>query len=360
MTLVPTAVWVALAALVLFALAAFLHYRYWVGRLEVPLEYGLVERLRTADGATIELRQVCASPDAPPSALPPVLLVHGIAIDHRNHDVTADVSLTRYLAAQGRDCWLLTLRSAMPRVRALPVRFDAMAKHDVPIGVREVLARTGASQLDYVGFSMGGILLYAVLGREVPSSSVRRVAIVGSPAIIRPPLSALGLARHLPIWSVPSLPIRFGARMVAFVADAFSTPLHRVVYNPDNVERGVTPAILMSIQDIPGALAWDFAHFAAGDGVVRYDGEPVTTSVGRNQQPAIFFAGGADRVAPPQCVRAAFESWGGGDKRFVELSVEAGAAGDYGHGDLAMGRHAVEDIFVPLAEFLATPSAAAP
>ncbi len=72
--------------------------------------------------------------------------------------------------------------------------------------------------------------------------------------------------------------------------------------------------------------------------------------------PAIFFAGGADRLAPESAVRAAYDAWGkktaSPSKRFVLLSLAKGASADYGHGDLAVGTRVVEEVFEPLAAFL--------
>ena len=53
-----------------------------------------------------------------------------------------------------------------------------MAEHDLPTAVAAILERTDAPQVDYVGFSMGGMLLYASLGHTLPAAQVRRVAIM--------------------------------------------------------------------------------------------------------------------------------------------------------------------------------------
>ena len=75
--------------------------------------------------------------------------------------------------------------------------------------------------------------------------------------------------------------------------------------------------------------------------------------------PVLFMAGAADRMAPPAAVRAAFEAWGTQsrdvNKRFVLLGREHGARGDYGHGDLAIGRHVHDEVFEPIAAFLEAP-----
>jgi polyhydroxyalkanoate synthase subunit PhaC len=100
---------VAAALLVLFTWA---HLRYWVRCLTLPLEYVACEVLPTADGSRIELRRVPRA-TREGEALPPVLLVHGIGANHRNNDLHPDASLARYLAALGRDVWLVTLRSGL-------------------------------------------------------------------------------------------------------------------------------------------------------------------------------------------------------------------------------------------------------
>src|SRR5689334_2995779 len=102
---------IALAALVLFLFAAWAHLRFWTRRLTLSLEYASSEQILTPDGATIELRRVPIPGAAKKAALPPVLLVHGLGANHRNQDLHPDFSLARYLAARGRDVWLLTLRS---------------------------------------------------------------------------------------------------------------------------------------------------------------------------------------------------------------------------------------------------------
>lgn len=365
----------ALALLAALVVAAVAHYRYWVRRLTVPLEYVHEERIETPDGSAIELRRVPPlrekrggavepAPEKLASALAqaPVLLVHGIGINHQNNDMLPDLSLARHLATEGRDCWLLTLRSgragARWRERGL-MRFERMARHDLPIGIDRVLELTGAPQLDYVGFSMGGMLLYGSIARTVDAAKVRKVVIIGSPAIVRPPwpLALFGWTRFLPWWLLPTIPLRLVSRMIAFAADWFpATPLHDLVYNPRNVERGIAGASLMTIQDMPAALAHDFARWSALGGPVDVEGRSIVERLEDLEIPALFFAGAADRLAPPESVRAAYDAWARDrpavEKTFVLLGREAGASEDYGHGDLAIGRRAREDVFEPVAAFL--------
>lgn len=354
--------WIALAVgLVVFAVTAWLHYSYWVRRFTIELEYELHERIATADGSFVELRRLPESEDRGRRG-PPVLLVHGLALNHRNNDMTEDLSLGRYLSRAGRDVWLLTLRSGREDLTWREERwvtFENMARHDVPLGVDEVLRRTGAEHLDYVGFSMGGMLMYACLGRFVAPEQLRRVVIVGSPSRIRPPLAMLAMvAGAIPQWAVPTLRLRLVSRFMAFAAEIVHTPIHRWVYNPQNVDRGVAAHSLVNgFVNIPGGLAAEFVRWASDGEAVRYEGTPVVETLRRAPTPVLFVAGAADRLAPVESVALAFEAWGadveGVDKRMTVAGIEQGAAADYGHGDLAIGRFAEQDVFEPVGAFLA-------
>lgn len=340
--------------LLLGTVLAALHYRHWVRRLSIEMEYVLTERIETPDGAVIELRRL---PFGETSG-PPVLLVHGIGIDHRNNDAVPAASLARFLAAQRRDVWLLTLRTGIEhptRKQRRVMRFDAMARHDLPMAVAEVQSRTSARAIDYVGFSMGGMLLYAALGDTIPEEAIRRVVILGSPGRLVPPFRLVSFLARAPRLIVPALPLRIPSRMIAFAADAFHTPIHHLVFNPRNVDRGVAPQTLMTIRDIPAELMADFASFLADGGTVRFDGKDVLERVRHHRIPALFFAGGADYLAPIAAVSAAHDAWGSSvgpvEKRLVLLDV-TNAGTDYGHGDLAIGRTARRDLFEPVLAFL--------
>ncbi len=348
-----------LGALVAVGLGLWLAERVATRRYQLALPYVLEERLATGDGSFIELRRL--PPGATPVDLPPVLLVHGLGANHRNNDLSLDLSLARFLSTRGRDVWLLTLRSGVLRrsfAETRRTRFDAMVREDLPLGVREVLERTERPALDYVGFSMGGMLLYAAIGRTVEARCFRKIAIIGSPAVVRAPLRlpVPRIVGWLPAAWFPTLRLRFGARAGVFAIDRIRTFAHHWVHNPDNVAPGVARVALVNvIEDVPGPLNFDFAVWAASkDGRLTFEGKPVEEGLELLSTPVLFFAGGVDRLAPPSAVRAAFDAWGRGtsvDKRFVLLSKESGARADYGHGDLAVGAHVRDDVFEPIAQF---------
>jgi pimeloyl-ACP methyl ester carboxylesterase len=341
------------------------HLRFWERRLGVIVPYAEERRIATPDGTYIELRRL--SPIGEHESRPPIVLVHGLGANHRNYDLNEDLSLARHLSVAGRDVWLVTLRSGLSRrtrAETRVVRFAAMVHHDLPLAVSTVLEATGAEQVDYIGFSMGGMLLYAAIGHTLPEAQLRRVVIIGSPGLVRSPLG-LPLPRffgRLPAWLIPTARLRLLARSGAFASEWLRTPLHHVIFNPRNVAPGIARMSLVNvIEDVPGPLNLDFLIWAASsDGRLRLDGQDVLERLARVRCPALFFAGAADRIAPPAAVRAAYDAWGsavdGGMKQFVVLGSEFGSEADYGHGDLAVGRHAKRDLFLPIDVFLGAPA----
>jgi polyhydroxyalkanoate synthase len=351
----------ALAILAVFVLLAVAHVAFWRRRLYVHAEYEHEQILETEDGCTIVLRRVPRAAERAVSG-PPVLMVHGLSANHRNSDLMPDHSMARHLAAAGRDVWLVTLRSghAMRTWRARRrVRFDHMVEHDVPLAIREVLRQTGAAQVDYIGYSMGGMLAYALVAHADVCEQIRRVVIIGSPPVLRVPWALRGvmmIAGRLPRVLVPTIPTRFFAAAFAFVSDVLFTPLHRLLAGDRAaIRRGLIPqAMVAAIADIEGPLAADFCRWQSRKGGhVTYRDTPVLDLLPAAESPALFIAGVLDPLGRVEVMRAAFEAWGGKDKQFLALGRAHGSRFDYSHGDMILSQHAVEEVFEPVAQFLA-------
>lgn len=354
---------VALACCVLFALALWLHWRRTVRLLSRPVAYDSVQSFRAPDGGVFELRRLQAGPSASDEAggAVPTLLVHGICANHRNLDLHPDNSLARYLAGHGRDVWLLTLRSGRPwrlRDARAPQGFAPMVRHDVPLGIRRVLDQTGQPALDYIGFSMGGMLLYAALGRSVKTEWIRRAVVVGSPGRVGPPRGVPRFLRLVPRALVPRILTGTLGTLLAFAAEWVATPAHRLILNPTNVERGMTKLALVDcVQDVSGPLIADFLKWATSDGRVRVTGEDVLEGLAGVDVPVLFVAGEADHVGPARAVHVAHEAWGRDrpavDKHLRIVGQASGADEDYGHGDLAVGRRLKSELWPAICQFLA-------
>ncbi len=143
--------------------------------------------------------------------MPPVLVCHGVGANHANMDLDGERSLARHLRARGRDVWMVDLRGcgasdrpSLMRGRRGGYPFDTLAFLDVPAAVTAVVEHTGATEIDWVGFSMGGLLAYAYFGSPEAAGSaakLRRIVTIGSPVMVATARSATTLVR---IWRLVS------------------------------------------------------------------------------------------------------------------------------------------------------------
>jgi pimeloyl-ACP methyl ester carboxylesterase len=328
------------AALVLLAAA---HHLFWRWRLHAPGHEDELVRAATRDGWTLALGRRC--PRAPPR-LPPVLLVHGIAMNRQAFDFGVErYSIAAHLAAAGFDCFALDLRGHGGSRRGPTRRWtlDTYLEEDLPAALDAIRAATGEESVLYVGHSQGAILgmaacalhprriraLVALAGPAHFDAQPRLAALVG--------LGRLGIGRHL--------------RLLAHTVAPFSGYWHpapfEIAINMRNVERRVYRRLLANaIEDLQPGVVDQFAAcirddtFRSCDGGVDYRALfPACT------QPALFVAAEKDGLAPPAVVEAAFRRWGG-PKRFWSCGR------DYGHADVLLGRNAPEVVFPMIRDFL--------
>ena len=97
----------------------------------------------------------------------PVLLIHGYSASGTTfaHPAVPD-GLVKTLCDQGRDVWVLDMRSSagMPTARG-NWSFEDMARFDIPIAIEHVLSVTQADKVDVVAHCMGAAMFsMAVLG----------------------------------------------------------------------------------------------------------------------------------------------------------------------------------------------------
>ncbi|HSD19595.1 MAG TPA: alpha/beta fold hydrolase [Anaeromyxobacter sp.] len=338
----------AVAALAALGVLTVLHYAFWQWRFAAPTGEDEVVHARTRDGWTLELGR--RRPRAP-SRRPPVLLVHGIAMNRQALDFGVErYSLSAFLARAGFDCFALDLRGHGGS-RKGPTRrwdLDTYLREDLPVALDAIRAATGEPRVLYVGHSQG-----ALLGMAACSLYAERIAALvalAAPAHFdaQERLRSLVKLRHLPVGGF----VRLASRLVAPFAGYWHPAVAELAINMRNVERPVYRRILANaIENLhPGVLA-QFAAFVSEDSFRSMDGTlDYRALLATTRQPALFVSAEKDGLAPPAVVESAFRRWGG-PKRYWSCGR------DYGHGDVLLGRNSPEFVFPILRDFLLEQSA---
>ena len=332
------------------------HLRFWSKRLTVSRPYDEVHYATTGDGARVALHRYRGEVS---TDRPPVVLCHGIAANRYNLDLDDEHSLARYLHAQGRDVWLLELRGhgdSVPPAGGIQ-GFDPFVRHDVPTGLSAVGRATGAREVDWVGYSMGGLVLYAHLGtseRDDAVPAIRRLVTIGSPVLTRPGHSA-GILTFVGrfLRGLPFAPLRGPSRFFAFAGAALQRLAGGVLGVPGSTAPlQVRRSMMNIVQNIAQRLQAQFSDwmargaFDAADGSVDY-----AARMGDIRVPALVVGGRHDRLAPPGTVQAACDLLGSPQKRLLLMGREDGHRCDYGHIDLAFGRHAPQELYPAVADW---------
>jgi cholesterol oxidase len=144
------------------------------GRLPNLPEPEVVQReVDRLDGAPVHIRLTrYARPD---SDLPPVVMIHGYSASGTTFAHPAlEVSAASHLWQQGRDVWILDLRSScgMPTA-SKPWTFELIALGDIPVAIEHVCEATGRPQVDVIAHCMGAAMFgMAVLSADRPAAEV--------------------------------------------------------------------------------------------------------------------------------------------------------------------------------------------
>ncbi|MFH0899931.1 MAG: alpha/beta fold hydrolase [Pseudomonadota bacterium] len=340
---------VALLAVLVYAAYLSGHW-YFVDRVPDEIHFAA-----TGDGWRIAIMRYRPST---PNGSDPVLLCHGLAANHLNLDLSDRVSLARFLARAGYDVWSIELRGRGLSTRPRPFSryrydwsFDEYVEQDFPAALAEVRRATGRQKLHLVGYSLGGMVAYAVLADPSWGTSVRSAVVIAAPATFR------FQSRYLFSWPLRSfrwLRHRFLARLFAPLAGNKFLPSVRLLYERDNVPGSVIRRFMTNatasfsrneLLQMSDWIAQD--SFRSIDHRRDYRSEMKAIAV-----PILFVAGNRDRLAPLPSVKDAYSLVGSGEKLLVVASRAEGMSANYGHLDLVLGNKAAEEIFPLVSSWL--------
>ncbi|MFP4173005.1 MAG: alpha/beta fold hydrolase [Candidatus Hydrogenedentota bacterium] len=286
----------------------------------------------------------------------PVLLCHGIFVNHRNFEAPAGGAIVDSLTEAGYDCWALDYRICRSAHAPAGERFEAtlddVLLKDLPAAIQHIQERTGFSRIHWVGHSLGGMLFFAY---EIVhgAAAVASATVLGAPPrfdgvhMTRRRLLGL-LFYHVP--TVLSFVVRLGAPLV------FSMRLRSrlLPINWANVHPDVTPGVFFHLVDLaPYPAAREAEEWAVtGRWVMNHGKTDVAAETHKLRTPLLGLYAAYDPLARRENVVQLFDSLSHGDKKLIVLSTEFGYSADYNHVDLAFARRGREETHRPIVEWL--------
>jgi pimeloyl-ACP methyl ester carboxylesterase len=349
-SIVEIAVWV-IVGLALLIGAGYVAGR-WFFVERVPDE---VHNARTADGWRIAVvRYRCNAPAGQTNAGgDPVLLIHGVAANRLNMDLSDQRSLARFLADAGHDTWCVELRgrglSTKPRLFTRyrwDWCFDEYVEQDLPVAIDAVLRATRAEKVHLVGFSVGGAVVYAFLGDPRLAEKVRTACAIGAPA-------TYGFQRKY-LYSWPLRNLRWLRHRLVMRLFAPLAVRPKLLMNPDNIDRSTVRRMMVNVAcNFARNEALQYGDWIENDTFRSIDHRrDYRKSMEKITTPLLFIAGNKDRIAPPPSVKDAHDAVASTDKKLVIVSRGHGFKANYGHFDLVLGKQSADEVFPLVRQWL--------
>ncbi|MFB6347610.1 MAG: alpha/beta hydrolase [bacterium] len=311
--------------------------------------------VETDDGLEIGIwRYRSTSKDGPSE---PVLLVHGLGANHRNLALDKENGLAQYLSERGYDCWAVDLRgrgaSDSPRT---DWTFDDYVEYDLPAVINFILETTGSKKLHWVGHSMGGMLYYAITGSTDYSSKIATGVTLASPVDFpRPSLveRLASLLHGLPIAArirTTGILSRFLVTVLGFLPQTIVNYL----YNPRNMDHQtlLKAATLASAGTSSQVLTQFPKWFVENHWMARDKRTDYRAGVSSIDVPTLVIAGAVDNLSPHEHIKSGYDDIKTREKRFVLAGKISGYDHNYSHIDLVFGKHARDEIFPLIFDWL--------
>lgn len=315
-------------------------------RLGGPRRAAETSFIETPDGARLALHRYAASGARPDRE--PVLLVSGFGLNAWALDFDERYSWARRVAAAGFDAWILEVRGSGCSKRA--GRHDGSFDDylvDARAAVAHILAATGAEKVHWVGYSLGGMLLYALLGTEL-AARIRSAVCVEAPTSLEGyPLddtsrAVLDTLARRP-W-LSALPYRLASRLLMPVLPRlYGASVFTTWMNLENIDRAILPSMVYrTLDDVPVPLVLQFRDWTTCDTLRSVDGRTDhLEGLAGTRVPILVITGSSDFG---RRARGALERLQGTPVRSVELVRAKGSRVDYGHADLLFGREAPTEV----------------
>jgi lysosomal acid lipase/cholesteryl ester hydrolase len=326
----------------------------------------------TDDGWKLGIRRV--RPLHPDAGKLPIVLCHGLGLNGTFWTITDD-HLPAQLAANGYEVFICDLRgsgasqkigmvgkvnSLLRQTPLLEVgesawSVDDLVKHDVPAILNYVKSETGCDRVNWVGHSLGGMLMFAYL--EVSPDSWRIANFVGMGSTIvqkdYPQTQMLranrGIRNLLKVVSTGRI-----ARPMMWYRPSPLAMVDRFYYTAANVDKRTVDRFYGYTLENPGRGALqqldpylEHGDFVSADGHMNY-----AKNLSRVGTPLLMVAGEGDVMSDIASTQLTYNAVASTDKTLMRVGKINGQADDYGHCDLVWSRFAPVEIFPSLIEWL--------
>jgi poly(3-hydroxyalkanoate) synthetase len=291
---------------------------------------------------------------------PPVILSHGLLVNSSFLNLDEENSLARYLAREGFDVWNLSFRGTGRSLAPLknPPKswdLDALVEQDIPQVIRFILKETKSAKAGWIGYELGGMLLYGYLGQQRDPGVAALVAI-GAPLTFNEPeqgaiKNLLDLNEHQ---TLKNFLLYLNAPFLMRLMVPLMPKVEKLFYNPENLDDEVKEKLFDgALAEVnPGVLEHLLLMLQRGEVVSAREDFRYREHLNKIQVPVLLVGGGEDSVAPPKTLQQVHARLGSADRTLKIFGSKTKKETAYGHFDLILGKDARKEVFPVIGQWL--------
>jgi pimeloyl-ACP methyl ester carboxylesterase len=233
---------------------------------------------------------------------------------------------------------------------------DDLMRYDVPAILDYVRRDTGHDRVNWVGHSMGGMLMFPYFELEPTSHDrIANFVAIGSTITLAeaPQRDMLWANRAMRGLSLFASPGRLGRPLTYFRMPGMGV-IDSFYYSDDNVdERTVSRFYGYTLEDPgPGAFRQLDVYLRTGHMLSADGRSDYSALLGRVMVSTLMVAGEGDIISDVPSSEMTFRALGSRDKTLMIFGRSHGQVADYGHCDLVWSRHAPREIFPRIIDWL--------
>jgi pimeloyl-ACP methyl ester carboxylesterase len=325
----------------------------------------------TRDGWKLGVRHLRPA-NLDPNKLP-VILCHGLGLNGTFWTIT-DNHLPSQLVARGYEVFIFDLRGSGNSVRVGLERINARRRqgpfpergegswtvdetsfYDVPAVLDYVKATTGLDRVNWVGHSLGGMLLFPFLELSPEADRIANFVGMGSTIVLAeaPQRDMLRANRGLRMLATLLSPGRLG-RPLAYARFPGLEHIDAFYYTAANVDKRTVSRFYGYTLEDTGRSALkqldpylEKGHFLSADRRIDY-----VNLLNRVKVPILLVAGDSDVMSDVPSTQIMYDALASPDKMLLCFGKKEGQVADYGHCDLVWSRYAPTEIFPPVIDWL--------
>ncbi len=327
---------------------------------------------KTDDGWLLGVRRY--SPPFPDAGKMPVVLCHGLGLNGTFWTIT-DNHLPSQLVKRGYDVFVVDMRGSgasrragavgaingglrqtpIPEIGNREWTIDDETWHDVPAILAYVREKTGSEHVNWIGHSLGGLLMLPYLEQAPDRDRIANFVGMGCAAVLvtAPKTKMLRASESLRGLMLVLSTSRI-ARPMRIARPPGLEKIDSLYYNAANVDQQTISRFYgYTLEDPgPGALKqfapfMKYGHYVSADGRVDY-----ASQLNRIGAPTLLIAGETDVMDDIPSMLRTYQAIGSSDKTLKRYGKRDGQIDDYGHCDLVWSRHAPEEIFPEIIDWL--------